>query len=412
MLAAPALLPFVGVRSTLKAAKAAPVARSLRIRAITAGVGLRRLTDLAPIETAIGILERAKKVFEADDYEVQTLRVATPPILAESTPRSREASLVQLKALDDLAVGRDVRVSIGPVLRADRAEPELPAWAAELMQTTQNLNFTVVTASPGQGTSRRAAAVAAATMVALARSTPGGLGNFRFAASGNIPPGSPFFPAAYHQGPESLAVGLEAASLVEEAFAQPGDAAGACIRLRDRLEAALGPVEKAAIAIARREGRAYLGIDPSPAPGKDRSIGAAIEALSRVPFGDAGTLEACATVTAALKMLRIRTCGYAGLMLPVLEDPVLAKRATERRYGIKDLLLYSSICGTGLDTVPIPGDTPVEVVTRLILDVSALSARLHKPLSTRLFPIPGKTAGEVAHFTDPYLTDSAILAVQ
>ena len=42
----------------------------------------------------------------------------------------------------------------------------------------------------------------------------------------------------------------------------------------------------------------------------------------------------------------------AGLMLPVLEDPVLAKRAGEGRYGVQDLLLYSSVCGTGLDVVP------------------------------------------------------------
>jgi len=62
--------------------------------------------------------------------------------------------------------------------------------------------------------------------------------------------------------------------------------------------------------------------------------------------------------------------------------------------------------------VPIPGDTPVEVVARMILDVAALSAKLHKPLSARLFLIPGKKAGEVAHFNDPYLTDAAVLSVQ
>jgi uncharacterized protein (UPF0210 family) len=332
--------------------------------------------------------------------------------MADSKERAHAGAMVRLKALDELAVARDVRVSIGPILLADQAEPELSSWAVELVRTTKNLNCTMVVASPEQGTAPRAAAVAAQTMVALAHSTPSGLGNFRFAASANIPPGTPFFPAAYHQGPDSLAIGLESASLVEEALGQTRDATEASIRLRERLEAALAPVERTAAAIARRERRAYLGIDPSPAPGKDRSIGAAIEALSRVPFGSAATLDACAAVTAALKTLQIRTCGYAGLMLPVLEDPVLARRATEGRYGVQDLLLYSSVCGTGLDVVPIPGDTPVDVVTRIVLDVAALSARLHKPLSARLFLIPGKKAGEIAHFTDPYLTDSVVLAVQ
>jgi hypothetical protein len=171
-------------------------------------------------------------------------------------------------------------------------------------------------------------------------------------------------------------------------------------------------VAQTAAEFARREGRVYLGIDPSPAPGKDRSIGAAIESVTGVPFGSASTLDACAGITAALKSLRARTCGYAGLMLPVLEDPVLARRATEGRYGVQDLLLYSSVCGTGLDVVPLPGDTPIEVLARIIRDVATLSARLRKPLSARLFPIPGKAAGQVAHFDDPYLTDSAVMELR
>jgi uncharacterized protein len=412
ILAASTVLPLVGTDSLLRGFRASAATRSLRIRTITAGIGLSSPTDLKRVEAAIALLERAKKVFDADGYEVQTLRVATPPIMAEANDRAREAALAQLQALDVLAVAHGVRVSIGPVLSADHAEPHLAAWVAELVRTTKNLNLTVAVASPQRGTAPRAATVAAQTMVAIAHATPDGLGNFRFAAAANIPPGVPFFPVAYHQGPDSLAIGLESASLVEEAFGERGAAAEASRRLRHRLEDALAPVERTAAAVARREERVYLGIDPSPAPGKDRSIGAAIEALTGVPFGSASTLDACAAVTGALKAVRVRICGYAGLMLPVLEDPVLAKRATEGRYGVQDLLLYSSVCGTGLDVVPIPGDTPVEVVARIVLDVATLSAKLHKPLAARLFLIPGKNAGEVAHFTDPFLTDSAVLPVQ
>jgi uncharacterized protein (UPF0210 family) len=39
----------------------------------------------------------------------------------------------------------------------------------------------------------------------------------------------------------------------------------------------------------------------------------------------------------------------------VLEDAILAQRAAEGTLTIKDLLLYSAVCGTGLDTVPLPG---------------------------------------------------------
>ncbi len=303
-------------------------------------------------------------------------------------------------------------LSIGPVLTMDRDEPHLPAWTAQLIESTKSLNCTMLVASPDHGPAPRAAAVAAQTMVAVARGTPGGVGNFRFAAVANVMPGTPFFPSAYHEGTDTLAIGMESASLVKEAFRGGGTAREASLRLRRHLEEALVPVEKTANAIAGREGRRYLGIDPSPAPGMDRSIGAAIEALTGVPFGSASTLAACTAVTEALKSLRVRTCGLAGLMLPVLEDPVLARRATEGRYGVQDLLTYSSVCGTGLDVVPLPGDTPVEAVTRVVLDVASLSSKLHKPLSARLFLIPDKAAGEMASFGDnPYLTDSAVLAV-
>jgi uncharacterized protein (UPF0210 family) len=116
-------------------------------------------------------------------------------------------------------------------------------------------------------------------------------------------------------------------------------------------------------------------------------------------------------LTAAIKALPVRSCGYCGLMLPVLEDEVLAARASEGRYGIRELLLYSSVCGTGLDVVPIPGQTPAAALERVLLDVAALATRLDKPLSARLLPARGLKAGEMTTFESPYLTNARVLAV-
>ena len=92
-------------------------------------------------------------------------------------------------------------------------------------------------------------------------------------------------------------------------------------------------------------------------------------------------------------------------MLPVLEDPVLAARAREGAYGVQELLLYSSVCGTGLDVVPLAGDTSEDRLAALIGDVAALSAKWKKPLSARLLPVPGVKVGGNVHFDDPLLTD-------
>jgi uncharacterized protein len=393
------------------AAKRIVVAKSHRfkIRTVTAGVNLKNTSDLATVESAIGFLLRARKKLEDEGYEIQTLRIATQPLPEYLNGKSRKDALADLRKIDEVISAKGVILSIGPVITDDRHDPEFASWATQLVKETKNINFSVTVASPEQGIHRQTAVTAAETIVAISQSSPGGEGNFRFTAAANCLAGTPFFPVAYHRGPEAFSIGLESPGLLQEAFAQSKDIEEAKAKLKTLLESELGPVEKSALGIAQNEHRQYLGIDTSPAPSKDASIGAAIEAMTRVPFGSASTLAACAAITDVLKSLNIKTCGYSGLMLPVLEDPVLAKRAAEGRYSVRELLLYSSVCGTGLDVVPLAGDTPAHQLAALIRDVAALSTKLHKPLSARLFLIPGKKAGEQAEFDNPFLTSSVVM---
>jgi uncharacterized protein (UPF0210 family) len=236
----------------------------------------------------------------------------------------------------------------------------------------------------------------------IAGATSGGEGNFRFAAAANILPGTPFFPVAYHEGEEAFSIGLESAGLVTKAFTGAAELNEGRERLHAVLETELAPIEALAHEIARREDRRYLGIDVSPAPGLDDSIA----------FGDTSTLTVCAAITQVLQRLPVTTCGYSGLMLPVLEDRVLAQRAGENRFGIQELLLFSSVCGTGLDLVPLAGDTPTAVLAALIGDVATLSSKLGKPLSARLFPVPGKSAGDLVSFENPHLVDCVVMGLE
>jgi uncharacterized protein (UPF0210 family) len=402
-------LPLSTMTDVLAASNDNSSAKPLRVRTITTGLDLSPRGESQRLGNALEFLADAKRSFVNAGYEVQTLRLATNPWLAGATPGDRRQLLARVRELDKIVAEHGAILGIGPVLTEDRADDSIAEWANELVGTTRSTMFSVVIASEERAVHAAAATVAAQMMTTLSRTLPGGEGNFRFAASANIPAGTPFFPVAWHRGPESMAIGVEAASVVEQAFTgmQQGDDATA--RLKQRLDEVLAPIERLGREIARRHERTYLGIDTSPAPGKDRSIAAGIEALTRAPFGSAGTLEACASITAALKTVGVATCGYSGLMLPVLEDPLLAQRANEGRYTVRDVLLYSSVCGTGLDVVPIPGDTPVHAIAALLRDVAAMSSRLRKPLSARLFLVPGRKVGEVARFTDPWLTDSKVM---
>lgn len=321
------------------------------------------------------------------------------------------AALTALRKLDERTAEGGATFCIGPVLTEDGTALEFAAWAAELIRTTTNTNFSAFVASADAGIHPGTARAAAQAIAAIARATPGGEGNFRFAATAFCPPGTPFIPAAYHAGPSAFAIGLQTPALVQSAFRDSKDIKSAQGILLERMNAALAPIQELADKVARQSGRHFTGIDASPAPLKDASIGAAIETLTGVPFGEHPTLTACAAITDVLKRLSVRTCGYNGLMLPVLEDPVLAQRADEGRFSISELLLYSSVCGTGLDVVPVPGASTVEELTSTILDVAALATRYKKPLSARLFPVPGKTIGETVHFDNPYLVDAKVMAL-
>jgi uncharacterized protein (UPF0210 family) len=99
-------------------------------------------------------------------------------------------------------------------------------------------------------------------------------------------------------------------------------------------------------------------------------------------------------------------------MLPVLEDVTLARRAAVGELALNDLLLYSAVCGVGLDTVPLPGDVSESTLTGILLDVAALSARLRKPLVARLMPLPGLAAGDATSFDFEYFAPSRVIGIR
>jgi uncharacterized protein (UPF0210 family) len=412
-----AVAAISGTAMTAQPSSASPPAatadaKNFRIRALTAGVSMADFADTHALDAALKFLGEAKRRFEHAGYTVETIRVALKPLLLGATAAARTASLPKLVALDQFAAAHGAVLSIGPLFSANDASDSIPAWAVELAGATKNLSFSGTVASLSGGVNRDAVMMAAKVIAALGQAGGGGIANFRFAAAACVPPGAPFFPVAYHEGPPALSIGLETPNLVRQAFTGLKDPVEAGERLRALMNKELKPVETLARVVAEEGKHAYLGIDTSPAPALDSSIGAALETLTGEPFGSASTLQACAAVTSAVKSIDVMTCGYSGLMLPILEDPVLAQRVTEGRIRIDDLLLYSTVCGTGLDVVPVPGDAAPSDLARVIGDVATLAVRLKKPLSARLFAVPGKKAGEHVEFADPMLCASKVMPLE
>jgi len=92
----------------------------------------------------------------------------------------------------------------------------------------------------------------------------------------------------------------------------------------------------------------------------------------------------------------------------VMEDARLAQRWSERSYNLDSLLAYSAVCGTGFDTIPLPGDVTEKQLAGMIADMAALAVKWHKPLTARLQPVIGKKAGEMSDFDDPFLVNAVL----
>lgn len=381
-----------------------------RIRTVTAGVTIKNLSDTSTLKQAISFLKQAEKEFTKHGYEVQTLRIATSNLHTWLSLYSLSDALPFLEVFDEIAKRNGVILSIGQVLPPNKYQSNIGDWAVSLVKNTGSISFNLPISSHKYGIHSNSIKAASEIITALSKEN-NGEANFRFTASANCPAGIPFFPAAFHQGINSFAVGLESANLLTEAF-KNSDQNNARQKLKSYLEMNLKPVQTIAEKIADISKWKYDGIDVSPAPGLDASIGQAIETYTKQPFGSPSTLGACAMITDVLKSLDVRKCGYSGLMLPVIEDTVLARRANEQRYSIQELLLYSSVSGTGLDVIPIAGDTPKEVIERILTDVAALSLKYtSKALSVRLLPIPGKKAGDKVTFDNPHLTGIIVMKI-
>ena len=155
-------------------------------------------------------------------------------------------------------------------------------------------------------------------------------------------------------------------------------------------------------------GWTYEGIDATPAPIGDRSIAAAIEEFLGAPFGSIGTETASGIITRAVQSTTVKRTGYSGLMIPIMEDNLLAKRWSEQTFTLDSILAYSAVCAGGVDTLPLPGDISEDQIARILGDVAWLAYRWNKPLAARLLPAPGKRAGDQTEFTNGNLARTLI----
>jgi uncharacterized protein (UPF0210 family) len=385
----------------------------MKIRSITCFIDLHHPVDDQQLKVAEEFMQIARPTFIEAGYEVQSARLASGPftsLLREYT----SAELINLaQQLESEAAKRGYDyISLGPAcpeqLRSYLLVPEA-------LSVTQSTFFSgLMTTSDGK-ISLPAVHRCADIIQRASTISANGFANLRFAALAKVLPGSPFFPAAYHAGPEpAFALATEAADLAVIAFKQASSLDEARQNLVDSIQENGRKLTAISKLVEKRSHVRFGGIDFSlaPFPSPELSLGTAMQNLGVPVLGNHGSLAAAAILADTIDQAMFPRVGFSGLMFPVLEDAVLAEHVAENTLSLSDLLLYSAVCGTGLDTIPLPGDTSPDQLTAVLLDLATLAVRLNKPLTARLMPIPGKKAGDSTGFDFAFFANSRVMPLR
>ena len=397
------------LRSICVLSQAAPPKSNPKVRAITAFVRIDHTNFQKQIEDAVVVLRHAESEFKSVGYEVESIRITTQPLAELVSGLSEEQAFAFLKNLDDLSATEKFIPNIGPASLLDSDDPQTMHLLERVLSTLPHLNASAIIADE-RGIHWNSIHRSAELVKYLSENSLHSQGNFNFAVTAMLKPYTPFYPGSYHNGNgRQFSIGFETANVVREVFAKDkGNVEAAIADLTAALTVHAKTADSVGSKISSATGWTYLGLDPTATALGDVSIAGAIEAFTGARFGSSGTITAARIITTAEKAVPVQQVGYSGLMLPVLEDKLLAQRWAQSTYNVDSLLAYSAVCATGLDTVPLPGEISVEQIERVFTDIASLAFKWNKPLAGRILPVKGKKAGDQTDFQNPYLFNTVL----
>lgn len=364
------------------------------------------------------------KEFNKNGYEVQSIRVVTNAFgeyLDTSSLKSAKKDMQILSSILQSPSMPNVRIrfAIGEAKNLKEIEmlPKLIAEFGDFCNVCVNVGVDDLGLPDYKLTLACAKAVKK-----IAQITPRGEGNFNFTINYNCKPLIPYFPASYHDSnsEDCFALGMQTPDLLVESLKsldkdmQHNKKYQKSYKvMSEALQYHTTNLTKIANNFKHRYKTKFVGIDTSAAPSKNCSSMVEVYKLLGVPyFGASGTLEASSLLTKVFKSQKgCNLVGFSGLMLAIVEDEGLALATKNGEFDIRALLQYSSVCGIGLDTVPIEGDTCAEKIANICQDTGTLAFRLNKPLTVRLFPVPNLKAGDITSFQSDDLCNSAVLSI-
>ncbi|AXX92007.1 hypothetical protein CPU12_00210 [Malaciobacter molluscorum LMG 25693] len=402
-----------------------------KVRTITTFLSLNKNKNLweEEIKKACNFCIELSKKFNKIDYEVQSIRIVTNAFGEyldttnfENTKKEFEliSSYLNKYSTNNLRM----RFAIGEAKTNEEIQmlPKLISQFGDLSNACVNIkkdDFDIL--------DNETILQSAKVVKEISEITPRGEGNFNFTVNFNCKPFIPYFPASFHDSSlqNSYVVGLETPDLLVEVLKDynlknKNENISHQKLFKDYYDVLSNALQyhidniKEVIDNYSNSDFKFVGIDSSAAPSKNcSSMVSVYNQLDVEFFGASGSVEASSLLTKVFKSVKnTPLVGFSGLMLAVIEDLGLAKGTINKDFDIRTLLTNSAVCGIGLDTVPIEGDTSIKKIASIMRDTGTMAFRLNKPLTVRLFPYPGLKQGDITAYESDDLCNCAVLKVK
>ena len=294
----------------------------------------------------------------------------------------------------------------------------LPRFVCQALAYIPNLFINFRISSP----SAELLSICSQTVNQLTSYAPTELLCFRFGISTGNLASCPFFPYSYFDQPYHFSLGLEAIPLFDSSLSV-SPSPNVSTEVIDIFSANLSSLyQKLYTVISNHKSifptLEFDGVDASlaPFPRSSQSLSLAFKRFGLISVGHPGTSYVVRLITSAIKSSfntsPVPPVGFNGCMFSVLEDDGLADSAICSTFSYDSLLLFSTLCGCGIDMVPVSGTIMRETINNMILDIVTLARSHCKPLGFRILPQVGKTSSDVTSYSHDFIANTRVFSIQ
>ncbi|QBE63367.1 DUF711 family protein [Pseudoduganella lutea] len=381
------------------------------LRTITFGCPLDGAAPGETAATARRFFAHAARLLDEAGLAARCFRYVAPPV-EQWLPGGDPATAGRVAVELEQALGESIWCCLpGPACDTHDSVGRRVDLIDAIVGETRHV-FTNMRVAGEQGLHNEAVAAAAETMARLGTTVARQQDNFRFAALAWIKPATPYFPAAWHDGAPGFSVALELAGPFLAACGRHDNFADRLDACRQELTSRVAQTLPVLMRLAREQGVRFLGYDLSlaPFPGDETSAVAVVESMNGSRIGQLDFMFALYAVNDMLQhaLPSLPMVGFNGTMLSVLEDTRLAEATAAGDVGVKDLLLLSTVCGCGLDMIPVSADSDPARLATLVRAISTIAQKWRKPLIARLLPATTNARG-ITRFEHDFIVNTAVL---